>query len=517
MHRLHRRDTRIDRLEQDARRNRRKGSLGKWVYLLVLLGLLVWLLNYFLGNLVFFSAQGFVTREEFRVSVPYPARLSTLDVEVGDDIAAGARLARVESLSIRETLAQIALAVAELERERSQLEARAAEIDALLPLARRRAARMEGLLSQNTDAYERGLTTVINRSRLIEDEFNATEKLATFSAERGEIDRQIALIEQQRADLAQRRAVFANAYDDGIVRAPVAGQVFDITATVGGVVRAADPILTLIGGTPHILAYVNPGSLAELPVGSEVRIEYGVREIGGRITRVFPLSRQLPAEFQRQFRPQERSQLIRIDFEEGTQVPPTFTKVTITSDDLLPSWLRNLIDRWRGNDQTTRADRTRTAAEPDEPAAPTVSEPAPLSGPATEETPPAAEPEEAAAPSSAGPAREQPTPRTVETSAPQGAGERAPDSLVDADALANVWRIQIASFDQLAAARTGLRRVRAAYRQPPGLSYVIVRMPLEERTVYRIQLGPFDSQSAALEHCEWLKETGRDCFVLAPE
>ena len=47
-----------------------------------------------------------------------------------------------------------------------------------------------------------------------------------------------------------------------------------------------------------------------------------------------PLSTRLPEEFQKTFRPRERSQIIRIDFDPGVRPPPTYTKVRISAPGL---------------------------------------------------------------------------------------------------------------------------------------------------------------------------------------
>jgi len=524
MRRLRRQQQRVDRIGQDVRR--RSGGIGKWVYLLALLGLVAWLLNQFLGELVFFTAQGFVVREENRVSVPYPARVVSVDVEVGDAVGAGEPVARVESLTIRETIAQISLAIADLERERSELQARAVEIDALLPIARRRAARMAALLDQNTDAYERGLTTSVNRSVLIEDEFDAAEKVAELRAERGETDRQIGLIDQQQAELMARRALFEKSYGDGIVRAPVAGNVFDVTATVGGVVRAADPILTMVGGEPHILAYVNPGSLAELPVGSSVRIEYGVREIEGRITRIFPLSKQLPAEFQRQFRPQERSQLIRIDFAEGAAPPPTFTTVEISSADPWPSWAKRLF----GEETETRTATSDNGAKPANgaDAAANGGTQRTAAGRATGADTPDAGPQPASAPrrvrlDSSDILVDSPPPATVDEllaretmlaeTVPNASAKPLPE-----DVLVRAWRVQTGAFESRARAEIASRRLNAAYGPFEELDVRILEDagPDTAAARFRVQLGPFESQAAAVERCERFEAAGQPCIPVSP-
>jgi len=328
----------------------RSFSLSKWVYLFALLAFVVWLLYTLFGHLFFFQAEGLVVREQNRISVPYPARVAEMSLDVGDRVKKGQTVARVHSLTIRETMAKLQLQMADNRRERSRLKARRAELEALIPVARRRADRMEEILGKSSEAYTQGLTTLTARSNLIEDEFAAAQDLARFRAEKAEIDRQMRLIDEQQQDLRDQYALFADAYDDGEVRAPAAGHVYDIAITQGGVVRAADPIMTIVSGAPYILAYADPGGFDEIRVGEAVDIEFGVRKVRGTVTRLLPLSKQVPEAFQRAFQPQQRSQLIRIDFTEGVPRPPTFSNVRISAHDILPNWFQDWFRAEKSNE-----------------------------------------------------------------------------------------------------------------------------------------------------------------------
>jgi len=543
MRRLRTHSHRVDRMGHDIRR--RRGSIGKWVYLIALLALLAWLLNLFLGDLFFFSAQGFVVREQNRVSVPYTAKVARLNVEVGDQVKARQQLAKVDSLTIQETIAELSQRIAENDRELTKLKAQRIELGALLPLAERRAKRMEDLLEQNTDAYGKGLTTSNRRSTLIEDEFQASEKLAQIRAERSQIGQQMSLIEEQQADLRRRRNLFQKAYDGGVVRAPAAGRVFDIAATMGEVVRAADPIVTLVSGQAYVLAYVNPGTLADLPVGSKVTLEYGAREISGSITQIFPISKQLPQEFQRQFRPQERSQLIRIDFASDAEPPPTFTKLTVTSAEVLPSWAQRLFDRIFGGEDASK--REEPAQQPSDAAEKTKGQDAAISR-RGEREPRQARPDDrneatqadTATASDAGPEkketrieaapREKPAllgPRDLEPATQPGQKDgtsETPDSKstqgggpAQTDAFTDSWRVQLGAFKAEKPARTGIRRLYAGYWPPPGATYKIVTNQENGGVIYRLQLGPFDSRRQADAHCQRMKKAGHSCILRAPD
>ncbi len=74
-------------------------------------------------------------------------------------------------------------------------------------------------------------------------------------------------------------------------------------------------------------------------IGDAVSLRYGIETLSGRIEKVFPISAPLPKEFQRTFRPQERSQVIRISIDaDSGQIPATFSKVNVVAAGLIPGW-----------------------------------------------------------------------------------------------------------------------------------------------------------------------------------
>ena len=86
------------------------------------------------------------------------------------------------------------------------------------------------------------------------------------------------------------------------------------------------------------MGYIEPGALYEIKLGQRIKIIYGFEVTYGQITKIQPVSSTLPSEFQRTFRPKDRSTVIRIDLDKDAHVPPTFTKVSVTSVNSWP-WL----------------------------------------------------------------------------------------------------------------------------------------------------------------------------------
>ncbi len=118
------------------------------------------------------------------------------------------------------------------------------------------------------------------------------------------------------------------------------GRIVNLTASRGSVVSGDSPLMEVLIGRPYVLAYVKPGALYTVNGGEIVALRYGLSTIRGRIAAILPFSAKLPSEFQRTFRPQERSQIIRIELEDSVQ-PPTYTKVEAVSGTILWNKLKS--------------------------------------------------------------------------------------------------------------------------------------------------------------------------------
>lgn len=131
----------------------------------------------------------------------------------------------------------------------------------------------------------------------------------------------------EQADLALSDLL--DAFDQGRLRAPIAGTVSAVLANRGAVVRAGDSLLELVGDHRFVIAWVPVGRWYRLEVGQKVSIDAGAGALPGTISRIGAVASALPREFQKAFTPTERLQLIWIEFVNGVAPPPYFTKVRI--------------------------------------------------------------------------------------------------------------------------------------------------------------------------------------------
>lgn len=332
---------RLDTLTNDKRVTR--PVLGKWLYLMSLLALFMWLGNLFFGGYVYFRADGLAVREAFQVGAHYAGTIEDLMVAEGDYIEAGAGVARVNSIDIIREQTALTVRLSELAAKRATLQSRAAVLQSLIPAAKRRAVTTRELVDKAREAYRKGLGTNQNLSRLLEDDFDSEREATELVGEAGATREERRILENIIADIQGSLDNLKAAYKGGHITAPASGIVTDFEVREGSVVTKGDGLMVVLAPPDYILAYLDPNALHTVGMNDKVTVSYGPNRLSGTVTRIYPLSAVLPLEFQKAFRPKERSQMLRIDFVPGETPPPLFTKVRVRAPGMIPNWLFGLF------------------------------------------------------------------------------------------------------------------------------------------------------------------------------
>ncbi len=300
-------------------------------------GLLLYLLNNFFGHIIFLRAEGLVTQDRKEIAVDFVASVTDVPVVEGEIVKRGDLLARLRSTEITESVASLSRNIADARMRRNELAARRALLKGLVPIADKRARDLTRLRKRHEDGLKRGITTAIEQRKFLVDEYDAVLESERIRSELAGIEAQLAgldgIIARQREALDQ----VLKSYGEGVIRAPIDGVVNNLRVATGSVVAGGQTMMEILHGRPYVLAFMRPGTLHRVHVGDVVTLEYGVESVRGRVSALFPVAARLPVEFQKSFRPTERSQIVRIDFAEGTLIPPTFTKVEVRDAGSVPS------------------------------------------------------------------------------------------------------------------------------------------------------------------------------------
>jgi HlyD family secretion protein len=226
--------------------------------------------------------QGYAEGEYVRVASPYAGRLIALEVQRGDNVAAGAPLFTLEheseAAARREAQARLERAQAQLEdltKGRRPPEVQAAksqlkQAQASLKLAEAQLRRREELVEANAISrqeldqaraeYERNKAQVTELSaRLVTTRLPARED--EIEAQRAEIDAAQAALAQADWRLEQKS-----------VAAPMSAPVIDTFYTQGEWVPAGSPVISLLPSENIKLKFFVPEpDLARVRVGQEIK------------------------------------------------------------------------------------------------------------------------------------------------------------------------------------------------------------------------------------------------------
>jgi HlyD family secretion protein len=265
-------------------------------------------------------ASGHIEATEVRLAAKVGGRLLELPFQEGDTVAAGAVVARFDTVDAQHELdraradldaadatLRLLLAGTRVEDVR-QVEEELARSQTELDAAERDLARIEGLA-------ERGTATVKAR-----DDARTRRDMAKrgVAATRAMLDKLIAGPRAQEIEAARARKAGISATLAGIdqriadmtVLAPRAGVITERTAEPGEVLPAGAPLSVLTAlAEPWLTVYVDEPSLSRVRIGAavSVRVDGRADAFSGKVSFVSPVAEFTPKNVQT---PEERAKLV---------------------------------------------------------------------------------------------------------------------------------------------------------------------------------------------------------------
>lgn len=329
MRRLKPRNRRVDTLRSEARPKKR-GRIGRIVYFVFLGGLGFLLFDTFVGDLIYLSGDGMVTREVSVVSVGYSGRVAQLTVSEGDRVRAGERLMQIPSQVMESRVARLTSDLTDAETRAAEFRAERRQLEELLPEARERREAMADYRERLASLSDRGLTTLGPQARTIMDSFEALRDVKELEARQEVIAEQLSSAETTAFQVRTSLAALRDIYSGGRVEAPADGLVGTLNVSTGSNVSQGDRLAEIFHGPRHVIGYVPTGALYSVDTGERVALRSGFDVMFGTVTKVSAIAQRLPEEFQKAFQAAERAQLLRIRLDDREDAPPVFTKVHIT-------------------------------------------------------------------------------------------------------------------------------------------------------------------------------------------
>lgn len=333
---------RLDALDNEIRA--RKGSLGRWLYLGAITVFVLWLGDLFAGDLLYFKADGLVVRDRVVVATQFPASVEAVEVAEGDQLTGGDSIIRLRSQSVEENLAELSSDLAQLMTRSADMRVRASVIEAIEPVVDKNLTAARSNRANAEAPRTQAMFTARDRARLFEQELTSVQTKAQIAAERRAIASDLPTIEAavKRADEALQR--LAETYADGTLTAPTDGVVGYLHVSPGSVVKAGEALLEVFHGEPYVLAAIPEGALYSLQAGDRVTVRLGFDRYAGRVARIYPVTAELPPEFEDRFNQSKRAPMARIEFDPEQDAYPTlFARTEISGRGWPPDWLKRLF------------------------------------------------------------------------------------------------------------------------------------------------------------------------------
>jgi len=306
-----------------------KYHFGRWIYLLLLFSLFLWISDWFIGPLLRLQADGLVIADRVSIAVPFPAQVVDVAIDPGSKVKAGDVLARVNSVDLTQDIASLTARNADLLIKRVDIERRTRVAEAVMPIAQDRAGQAETAFETIRNVRKRGDISLAIWTHALQERFTSTERVAELEAELHMAKTSVTAADAAIGDSLTALEELRLAYNHGVVTAPEDGIVGLSTARPGDVLTLGEPIMALYRSKPYVLAYLEPGTLYTVSAGDEVRLSDGFTQTKGWVSEVLPVADQLPEEFRKAFQPRGRSQVVRIDIAKDATFP-LFSEVFVS-------------------------------------------------------------------------------------------------------------------------------------------------------------------------------------------
>jgi multidrug resistance efflux pump len=283
------------------------------------------------GDRFVLTADGLVTQDKVVVASPYDARIREVLVRPGDQVQAGDTIAVVQSATLSRTLAELSAEKARLQARVAQLQGRRSVVEKLLPVVEQNTKSASDYLGDMQQAKSRGLAverTLQEMSALV---VASSERTLTLSAEQVSLETELSGAREALKEIEGSYANMQSIYQQGVLRAPVAGT---IGANVGSVGEVLAPGMSKVAqihtGPAYVLAYLPDSYLFDVQEGQPVAVKARGQTVTAYIQKVLPVTETLPSEFQNPNRARTRGQMVRIELEEKVNLAVD-QKIEVTS------------------------------------------------------------------------------------------------------------------------------------------------------------------------------------------
>jgi hypothetical protein len=299
----------------------------RFVYGVIVFGVLAFFVIYFGRPLVYLGGPGTVTAPHYMVSQPHIVQVQAMKVKPGAIVEAGQEIALVTSPQIDGVLATYMNALADIAVRRAELRIKLKVAQESLASTRSYLQLTEQTIARIEETSAASLTYRVD---MYGERARAQQTLVSQEAEIAEATVQLADLDAFSRQIRAHMDAVERSFAGGKVLASIAGVVAPNVAYVGQSLVAGAPIAEILDPTDIFVDWYIPNArLIDPRKDDQVVVVFGNRRIPGTIIDVLPVS-DIYGSQQPQFgRDRQATQIGRIRFNEGAQAPPLNSTVHV--------------------------------------------------------------------------------------------------------------------------------------------------------------------------------------------
>lgn len=324
-------DIKINRLDPNLpdpveSRRRAAGRVVRFVYAMIVFGVVAFFAVYFGAPFVYLGGPGTVMSPRQLVSLPYTVQITRMNLAPGAAVQAGEEIAEVVSPEQDSIVATYMRALADINVRTAELRIKARIAQESLDAAR---AYLQVTEEAAKQVEAMTSATVTFRMEVLRERASAGKAVVSHEAEVAESTVQLASLDDFIRQLRDRLDEVQRHFGQGKVFAPTAGVVSTGIAHVGQSLTAGTSIAEILDPTDTFVDWYIPNErLIDPTVGKEVFVVFGNRRIPGTIAQILPVSAVYTGT-QVQLRDRPATQIARIRFDPGASTPPLNSTVYV--------------------------------------------------------------------------------------------------------------------------------------------------------------------------------------------
>ncbi|MER2269304.1 HlyD family secretion protein [Methylobacterium oxalidis] len=327
--------TNADRFKNDVRANGKR--YGRYVYMAAVGIFAAYLVNLFVGPIVWLQADGLVNSQKIAIASMNEAQVIKINVKSGDRVSKGEVIGEVHSPQVSGNLAMLANQFAETQAKQAELIVRLEIATSTTKAAEDRLNEADVNLKRIVTQRPAGFMSDNFVGNAYREKYLALQENAKLEAEKRSASGQLENLVKAQKEAREAIDDVKKRYNNGIIVSPFDGYMGAQLAQQGDVLKPGEYFGDLFVGEKHVLAYLPTGTLYKVKKGERVSVADGFNKTEGTLVDIRPISVQLPPAFQRAFRPQERGQVATITLDSADTFAQA-TKVRVTGHNLIPGF-----------------------------------------------------------------------------------------------------------------------------------------------------------------------------------